>query len=215
METDVTKLMESGQFEKAMELLATKIHVQPDDPVHYINFGNLLGIVQQYERAMQFFEKAISLDENAAAAYYGIGNIYYKLEQFQSAASFFQKASMLAPEDADIFFMLAMSLTRLGQDRLALPYFQRSVELKMEETAHFQYGLCLAKNGLLKDAIQQFEITIEINENNADAFYNLGIAYFHLKQVEEAREFLQKTLVINPDHKLAQEAIVQLGNEDK
>ena len=50
--------------------------------------------------------------------------------------------------------MLGMSLVGLEQPKFALPYFQRRVELNQEDVeARFQYGLCLANQEYIDEAI--------------------------------------------------------------
>ena len=90
------------------------IEESPEDPISYINFGNLLATLDDNERALQFFQKAIALDENAASAYYSMGNLFYEGEQYQQAKKMFETAMTKGIDSADNFFMLGMSLIALN-----------------------------------------------------------------------------------------------------
>ena len=52
--------------------------------------------------------------------------------------------------------------------------------------AFFQYGLCLAQQELVDEAMIQFSKCIEIEPEHADAYYNLGVAYGYKEDTEKA-----------------------------
>jgi tetratricopeptide (TPR) repeat protein len=121
--------MQDGNLEEAAKAFNEAINENPNDPVGYINFGNVLAAVGDEEKALKFYQKAVTIDENAAAAYYSMGNLYYSSEQFAAAKNMFETAMKKGLETSDNYFMLGMSLVQLQNGRLALPYLQRSVEL--------------------------------------------------------------------------------------
>ena len=50
------------------------------------------------------------------------------------------------------------------------------------------FGIALIKRGKPKDAVEQLELALEQGGDNANVHYNLGLAYFDLKQYDKARE---------------------------
>src|SRR5690625_5628835 len=72
------KYIKEQNFEKAAKLLDEAIENDPDDPLGYINFGNLLLHMNDFERAKRFFKKAIELEDRMATAYYSLGNLYFQ-----------------------------------------------------------------------------------------------------------------------------------------
>lgn len=100
--------------------------------------------------------------------------------------------------------MLGTVLVKLEQPKLALPYLQRAVELNENDTeARFQFGMCLANEGMLDEALSQFAAVTEQDAGHADAFYNAGVAYAYKENREKALEMLDKAIDIQPDHMLA------------
>ena len=80
---------------------------------------------------------------------------------------------------------------------------QRAVELNENDTeARFQFGMCLANEEMLDEALAQFETVIE-QDPYADAFYNAGVAYAYKENREKALEMLEGAIGIQPDHMLA------------
>ena len=62
------KALQEGAYEKAIEAFMKAAEEEPDNPVGYINLGNVFASAGDTERAERFFQKAISLDENAGSA---------------------------------------------------------------------------------------------------------------------------------------------------
>ncbi|MED4164130.1 tetratricopeptide repeat protein, partial [Halalkalibacterium halodurans] len=83
------RYMREGNYEEAAKAFNAAIEANPSDPIGFVNFGNLLGMVGELDKALVFFDKAIGLQEDCAPAYYGAGTIYYKQEKFEDGAKMF------------------------------------------------------------------------------------------------------------------------------
>ncbi|WP_042223369.1 tetratricopeptide repeat protein [Oceanobacillus manasiensis] len=197
--------MQENKFEEAAALFTEVIEEKPNDPVGYINFGNLLLHVNDQERAQRFFEKAIELDEQAATAYYGLGNLYVEQANYGKAQVNYQKAIELGLEEADVYYMLGMTFLQQEHDKLALPYLLRASELAPEdEEILFQYGLALAQSDHISDAGSVFGKVIRLNGAHSDAHYNLGVIALFEDKINKGLEHFERALEAQPDHVLAQ-----------
>ncbi|WP_235425011.1 tetratricopeptide repeat protein [Heyndrickxia ginsengihumi] len=178
------------QFDEALRLFNELIEKDPQDPLGYIHFGDVLLAVGEYTRAQNFYIKALQLKE-LPAPYYSLGTIQYKEGRYEEAAGFFEKALRLGMKDKDTYFMLGMCFLLMNNPRFAIPYLQRSVELDpMDIDAKFQFGLALVKANLHKEALQYFQQVIDHDPNHADAYYNIGaiyVDYYH--QPEKSEKF--------------------------
>jgi tetratricopeptide (TPR) repeat protein len=196
--------LKKGKFEEAARSLEAMIEADSQNPVHYINFGNLLSAVHEHEKAIQFFDKALSLDDKAVAALYGTGIACFHLELYKKAAQLFQEAIKGGLQDGDTYFMTGMSFVLLGENRLAFPYLMRATELnKEDDEALFQFGLCQAKTGDIKSALTTFKKVTSRNDKHADAWYNLGVSLSFFDRDDEALKAFETALIIQPEHYLA------------
>jgi tetratricopeptide (TPR) repeat protein len=196
------KALQEGEFEKAIEAFMKAAEEEPENPVGYINLGNVFASAGDFERAERFFQKAISLDENAGSALYGLGNLYFTNERFEEAAKLYEKAIRAGLNEADAFFMLGKSLKQLDNPKLALPYFQRSAELAPDDLEiRLAYGILLAEMELFEEAQKELSFVIEKDKENADAHYNLGVLYaVSTNRKDDALFHLEKAFTIEPDH---------------
>lgn len=209
-EEKAIQYIQEKNYEEAAKTFIEIIEEDPDNPIGYVNFGNLLIQMQQLEEAERFLLKAIELDENAATAYYSLGNLYYDSNLFKEAEKMYQKTISLGLEDSDVYFMLGMTYVKRQYYQLAIPFLQRAVELKEDVDKLFQYGLALAQVDYLKEAESILLKVIEKDENHADALYNLGIIEVHRDQDKKAMQYFEKALASQPDHKLAENALHSL-----
>ncbi len=76
-------------------------------------------------------------------------------------------------------------------------------------TAHDNLGAALLKKGRVGEAIEQFQITLELQPESASAHNNLGAAFLEQGRVDEAIEQYRKTIAIQPNHVIAH---YMLGN---
>ncbi|MUK87014.1 tetratricopeptide repeat protein [Ornithinibacillus sp. L9] len=198
------QLMKENKFEEAASIFNEVIQENPEEPLGYINFGNLLLHVKDEERAKRFFEKAIELDDKAAIAYYGLGNLFFEQADYHKAQEYYQKAIELGLEEADVYFMLGMTFQHQEHYKLALPYLLRATELNPDDVELlFQYGLALAQSNLIEDAKEVFQQVLAKDNEHSDAHYNLGVIELFQDQAEEALSHFNQALVIQPDHVLA------------
>ncbi len=195
--------IQEENYEKAAELFNKAIEENPEESIGFINFGNLLASMNENERAERFFQKAITLDEKAATAFYSLANLYYNTERFEEAAKFYEKAITNGIEGPDAYFMLGKSFQKIDQTKLALPYLQRAYEL--DETQDIQikltYGIALASLEMFDIAEPIFKEILELDPENADAHYNMGVLYaVSTSDTESALKHLKAAFTIQPNY---------------
>lgn len=193
--------IQEENYEKAVELFTKAIEENPDEAIGYINFGNLLSSMNENDRAERFFQKAITLDENAATAYYSLANLYYNAERFEEAAKLYEKAISTGIEGPDAYFMLGKSLENVGQTKLSLPYLQRAYELDSTDVQiKLTYGIALASLEMFDQAEPIFKEILEVDAENADAHYNLGVLYaVSTSDTDAALRHLKEAFTIQPN----------------
>lgn len=195
------KAFQENRLEEAAKAFNDAIEANPDDPIGYVNFGNLLATMNDVERAERFFQKAITLDETAATAYYGLANLYYNVDRFVEAAKLYQKSIEHGIEGADAYYMLAKCFEKEEQPKLALPYMQRAAELAPEDIQiRLAYGILLCLLEMFDMAKGELQFVLEHEPENADAHYNLGVLYaVSTQKTEKAMYHLKQAYTLEPE----------------
>ena len=89
----------------------------------------------------------------------------------------------------------------LSKKNLYLAYVQYDKSLQMNpENLRVEYkkGLALLLGGKNDDAIQQFQIVIDINPNYAPAYEGIGRAYFQKKEYSESEKKFLRAVILDP-----------------
>lgn len=69
--------------------------------------------------------------------------------------------------------------------------------------ARTNYGNCLALDGQLPEAVEQFQAALRLRANDPDPAFNLGNALTSLNDFSGAAEAYNRALTINPNHAMA------------
>lgn len=195
------KAFQEKRYEDAAQLFTEAIEKEPQNPIGYINFGNLLATLNDMERAERFFQKAITVDETSATAYYGLANLYYNSERYLEAAKLYEMSIHHGIEGADAYFMLAKCFEREGKNKLALPYMQRAAELASDDLEiRLSFGILLCSLEMFEEGQKELQYVIDEDWNNADAHYNLGVLYaVSTPDSEKAMYHLKQAFTLEPE----------------
>lgn len=207
-------LLKENKTEEAIQLLSEAIEKEPQNPIHYTNFGSILLQLKQYEEAERFFLKAIDCNRETATAFYGLGSLYYETSHYEEAEKMLQQTIRLGLEESDVYYLLGMVYVKKGNHLMALPFLQRATELDHDIEMLFQYGLALAKLNHLTEARKVFTQVIAKEAQHADALYNLGMIKLHNGENNEALAYMKRSLSANPRHQLARTIEQQLLAND-
>jgi adenylate cyclase len=140
-------------------------------------------------RALQLAQKAVSIDASSPHAQWALAYIYMRNQQFDEAIAALEKAISIAPNYADGYGLLALVYNNMGQ------------------------------MGRAEDAIRLINKGMKLNPYYTyDYPYNLGRAYYTLKDYAKAAEHLENSVERNealflPRLYLAA-SYVQLGRQD-
>ncbi|GEK29760.1 hypothetical protein KZO01_00690 [Kurthia zopfii] len=195
------KAMQEKRFEDAAKAFTEAIEVNPEEAIGYINFGNLLASMDDNERAERFFQKALTIDEEAATAYYGLANLYYNSERFEEAAKLYERSIRAGIEGADAYFMLGKSFEAAGDTKLALPYLQRAAELAPDDIQiRLSFAILMCSLEMFEQAEKELRHIIDVDWNNADAHYNLGVLFaVSTENIKDAQYHLQQAYTLQPE----------------
>ena len=71
-------------------------------------------------------------------------------------------------------------------------------------------------NNKYDEAVTEFKKVLEINKNNAEAYYNIGLIHESRNDIQAAKEMYTKALTLQQDYKLVRDRLNKLiGLEDE
>lgn len=122
-------------------------------------------------------EKAISMDKSYVTSYLNLGVAYYSLNEPDSAKMYWDIAKKQYPDHPKL--------------KIYYPLLAKAYMFK---------GMTIGEKGNLEAGVQEMKKGIPFGPNDPDLWYNLGGAYFTLKQYDSAKMAWDKALQINPNY---------------
>jgi len=162
------------QLEKAVGHLKRALQIHPTYKNAYLLLGNAHNYLGRYEESLVYYENALQLDPNYKEA------IRNRAVTYRDAGKYFGEKEQ-NPVKAEFF--LKKALEQLPDDY---------------ETNRL-LGVANGIQGKTQEAIQYFTRTTEIEPENADAWFNLGIAWYNAGNAEEGKKYEAKALTLDPN----------------
>lgn len=124
------KLINSGMYHEARELLLNVIQQQPEDTEAYNKLGVIMAQQGQYEQAERFFQKALELDPGNSSAVSNIGNVYYETGDLDEAEKYYKAALRIDPDNPLPYNNLAVIYKKKQKIDLFVRYYKKSLNLE-------------------------------------------------------------------------------------
>jgi tetratricopeptide (TPR) repeat protein len=64
-----------------------------------------------------------------------------------------------------------------------------------------------------EEAISTYNSILENNLESSEIYYNMGLCYFQIKEFQKAKHQFKKSIILNPELKIAEERIIHCNNK--
>lgn len=176
---------------KGIEYAKMRIELYPDDPVAHNNLGWYYQNLGQFEEALKEYKEAVRINPNMALTYGGIIWIYLdKLGQADSALVWSEK--MISDNPQNVWGNLYQGSAWLSLDSL------KKAEIAYEKVREINPKLILNLyrlahtyriHGRYNEAIRILKDILKTDQNEASAYYDLGVNYQAMGNQEESRKY--------------------------
>ena len=155
------------------------------------------------KKAINTFEVSARIKPDEAQSYTMLSTCNHLAGNTDKSEDYILKAVALSPDDANVNLTAGQIFMQKQEFETALPYIQKAVELEPSNTksirnlAQVYYDM-----GQLEKSIQTYEVAIDKETNRevkADLYFNLGILYNKVGNLEEAEYHFTNALDENPD----------------
>jgi len=198
-------------YRLAFDYLNKAVELDNADPEPFFMKGLALLETGDTLQAIENFQSSVEKDQNYIKAYVQLGNIMLLLNN-RLAVNYYENAYALDPTSADIMYMLGFSRQQFGLYDDAVAIYN---ELLVLDSSHFlaEYNLGYVDLMFMDDylsAIEHFSRAIDLYPDYFDAYYNRGLCYEILGELDSARENYEKALKIEVNYPKAIEGLNRL-----
>jgi len=195
----------NGDVAGSYKALEEAERLTPQSNEVQLKMGEIAFYSRNYDRAIECLSKVTKKDPNNRTALFMKGFIYKERGDTASAVQFFRRVCNKFPDYAPAFEQLGV-LYAARNEKLALEYLNTALQLDPSNT-NTMYALAMfyQDNKDMEHAEALYRQMLDINENSADAWHNLGwIEMTFYSDYQRAVEYFDKALAADPQHAGAQ-----------
>lgn len=118
------------------------------------------------------------------------------------------------PDDVDAVLLLANVLGNSGRLTDAIPYYEQAIQLAPDDpSVRLDFARALADAGFHADAELQFQRVLDRRPESQEALYYLAELYMRWEPARESEavHLYQRSVAVNPESFLAEQAVNQLN----
>ena len=150
--------------------------------------GDLAAAAQAYKSALKLTPRRIDALSNLGLVYAGLG-------EYGRAVQSFENALKIVPAQPTVLFNLGITYLEAAQDENARRTLTQLVEKQKSNYAARHYlGVSLLKLGRIEDGIAELETVASVHPEDLDTAYTLGSAYIKDRQLEKARQLIDRVI---------------------
>ncbi|MBS1839841.1 MAG: VCBS repeat-containing protein [Acidobacteria bacterium] len=206
-----TLYLRKNNIDEARNFLKQTVELKPDYPEAWNNLGMIAVQQNDAVTAIDNFRRSLEFRPNYVTAMLNLGNVFRRQGNLYEAGKLLNQAVQLEPENAEANYSLGMFFARQGDNGNAEPLLQKAAALRSNYAeAINNLGVLFIRDGKNAEAEQQFKHCISVAPSFDQAYLNLAQLYAIEKQNDKARAILEALLKLQPQHKLARQALEML-----
>jgi tetratricopeptide (TPR) repeat protein len=168
---------QTNKHERAVELIAKAIGINPNMAEPYSNIGLALRALERLDEALASYDKALAIKPDYTEAYNNRGNVLKDLNRQDDALASYDKALALKPNYADAHFNRGNALLDLKRLDEALTSYDKALALKPDYADVYTNRATVLKDlKRLDAAIADYDRAIAIKPDFAGAYWNKSLA---------------------------------------
>ena len=170
----------------------------------YKAFGETCEKAKLYSTAYKAYAEGMEKTEHGDIFYKKMGDLSMSRQDLLSGLECYKKALRVTPDNREILIKLATIIQTSFPERIdeAIDYYNRLLEFNIDnDKIYYELGhLYLRKDDKL-NAVSAFKLALAYNENNPYYNNSLAYSYVRIEMYDDAIEYYQKAIKLNPDAK--------------
>ncbi|HEX7401773.1 MAG TPA: tetratricopeptide repeat protein [candidate division Zixibacteria bacterium] len=202
------------QLDLALEYYQKALDLKPDDPQVMNNYALTLLAANRFDQALEIYQKILQTDSTNVNALSNLAMIYDRGGNKQKALSAYSEIISVDPEFKDAYFNRGLLYLTKSQEKSSQVKYDKDAWGKKPKdkalSAAYQASLD-DYNQIFASAESDFRKAIQIDPNDQDAYFHLGLLFLSRAQLLEAgkaqdsdytqaEDFFKKSLEFDPQN---------------
>ncbi len=171
------------------------------------------GVSQKDDLSLVLLELDVNYERVLQSIFEGKKN--FKLGNYKESVFFFKKALKSDPANLEVILNTAECYFHEHQFEESIQYFEKYIEIKPNNPlAYYHLALSYFKLKDFDQSIKANKMALDIDKNYVKSIHLLGLTQKKLNNIEEAKQYFNELLKIEPDNKKAKMEISYLNSLD-
>lgn len=197
----------TGEFVSAIQYFEKAIEIEPKNAYSYGGLAKAYESMNLLDQAEETYKRAIKLKPGYWAGYNDLGVFYFSHNQLQKAIKEFTRVTILTPDNYKGYNNLGGVYYRQEEWLKAREMFEKSFAINRSYSVASNLGTLYYLEGNFEEAINKYNLAIELNDRDYTMWGNLGSALYWSnsergaaeKAFKRAIRLAEKKIEINPD----------------
>ena len=212
-------LLELDKGEEAIVHFRRALDLDPENVGYLHDLSRVYNSQGRYEDALVLYDRLLEIAPDNASAHVGRGEALFHLRRYDEATQALAQGRLHNP-DAETAFSLHILMGQIAWEARqsvgeAAEHYERALEIDPRNTgALADLASLRMAQARYREALDLFRTATEIDANFARGHSGVGVAFYYLGEIDEARGSFEHALSLNPNMAEAHHYLAQI-NADK
>ncbi len=193
-----------NKIEQQIEEIKYELDDNPGDSSLLNELGVGYHMLGEYRNAVQSYQKALKKDPANHQIHYNLANTFFELEVIEKAVNHYLDALDHKPDYVPALNNLADIYELADEQKRARELFEYITKIKPSDPmGFFNLGNHHLRNNNTVEAGSCYKKVLELDSEFHEAYNNIGLILKHVGKYEEAIEYYEKCLEIEPGYQPA------------
>lgn len=196
-----------GLYEVSEQKLLLAKDLLPEEPILTFALAELYFVMGKYAQAIYNYQELLDAEIHEMSGVgieHRIGSVYSALGDFDQAIPYLERAES-QNESTDLLFELGFTYLQNKEYRRASETLYKLKELDLSYTSLYPYlAKSLEEENQLEKASEVIREGLRVDQYNPELFYYAASIALKLDDEEQAEQYYQESLQLNPDSETVQ-----------
>lgn len=191
----------NGYFQNALSYLENAITAEPKDADLLLDAAFCFEQTDRPEMALDYYNRIIDIDAYSIEAWFNMGLVHFGQNNYQKALEAFDFVTVIDEEDSGGWLQKGNTLFHLNRFEESLDCYRHCEgKVAYPDLLLIFMGECYEKLETFADARDCYQKSLDINDQNPDAWTGMGICCLELNLPELSIGYLQRSLDLDSEN---------------
>ncbi|MFK7937646.1 MAG: tetratricopeptide repeat protein [Saprospiraceae bacterium] len=185
-------------YADAVQIYDRLLVFKPNDNL-YSNRGLAKSRMNEPEAAIVDYNHAIERNPYDNDYYANRGDAYTQLKRYDQALQSYNQAAQLNPYDAYVYNNRGNVKTQQKAYEEAVVDYNTAINIQQESQFYTNRAFSMLQLNRYAEAITDARYALQLEANNANAYYALGLAHLRLQEFSQAVPYFDQAIQLQPN----------------